>query len=730
MMPPRCRSIVDQSVGTSYATFSHDAESILLCHLHCPLSCNGCLQSTHTLEFLPILWRYRRVGGDKEAPLGVLGGHAEGAQLTVTSVETLNIIHGDFHLASSENIAVSRASHVLPGDAKDLLHVPPLSISQPELVHGGIYKIKSCAGSTVLDLNDSDRQSIIGYKWSEGTNQMWTLSDAGGGNWALQNIRYSRKYLGLSGSAAPGVKLRAVDDSVRWSIRPDGRAYTLSVPTDPGLAICLSTNGSVRLWPVERCNTQLWEFTEVSHMLPEGAKDMLHTPPLSPSQPKLVPGRTYMIKNCAGRIVLDLNDSDRQSIVGYKWSEGTNQMWTLSEAGGGNWTLQNIKYPRKYLGLSRNATPSVKLQAVDDSVHWSIRLKGHAYMLSLAINSGLTIEWKGSDVRLFPVDGHNTQLWEFTEVSHMLTEDAKDLLHTPPLSSSQPELVHGHIYKIKNCATYTALDLNDSDHQSIISYKWSGGTNQMWILAHAGGGSWTLQNVKHPRKYLGLSRSAAPGVTLRAVDDSVNWSIQSNGCAYMFVLYLVNSSGLAIEWNGSDVLLCPVDGHNTQLWEFTEVSHMLTEDAKNLLHIPPLSPSQPKLVHGRTYKIKNCATYAVLDLNDSDRQSIIGYKWSEGTNQMWTLSEAGGGNWTLQNVKRPRKYLGLPGSAAPGVKLRAVDDSVNWSIQSNGSAYTLSLANNSGLAVEWNGSDVLLSPVDGHNTQLWEFTEVQFEQTN
>ncbi|KAJ7772859.1 ricin B lectin domain-containing protein [Mycena maculata] len=244
----------------------------------------------------------------------------------------------------------------------------------------------------------------------------------------------------------------------------------------------------------------------------------------------------------------------------------------------------------------------------------------------------------------------------------------------------------------------------------------------MWTLSNAGGGNWTLQNVRYSRKYLGLSGSVAPSVKLRAVNDSVHWSIRSDGHAYM--LTVPNNSGLAIELNGSDIHLCPVDSHNTQLWEFTEVSHMLPEDAKDLLRIPPLSPSQPELVPGHTYKIKNCAAHTVLDLNDSDHQSIIGWKWGEGTNQMWTLSDAGGGNWTLQNVRYSRKYLGLSGSVAPGVKLRAVNDSVHWSICSDGHAYTLSVPDNSGLAIELNGSDILLCPVDGHNTQLWEFTEV------
>ncbi|KAJ6462499.1 ricin B lectin domain-containing protein [Mycena sanguinolenta] len=353
---------------------------------------------------------------------------------------------------------------MLPEDSKDLLHNLPPSASHPELVPGRTYKIKNCATQTVLDLNDSDRQSIVGWKWSEGTNQMWTLSDASGGNWTLRNVRYSRKYLGLSGSVAPGIKLRAVEDSVHWSICSNGHAYMLSVPNNPGLSIYLSTKGSsVLLWPVDGYNTQLWEFTDVSHMVPEELKDLLYIPPLLASHPELVSGHTYKIENCATHTVLDLHDSDHQSILRWKWSEGTNQMWTLSDAGGGNWTLRNVRYSRKCLGLSGSAAPGIKLRAVDDSIHWSIHSKGHAYTLSVPNNLGLAIELNDSDVLLCLVDGYNTQLWEFTEVSHMLPEDSKDI---PPPLTSQPELIPEGNYKIKNLVTHTVLDLNDSDHQS------------------------------------------------------------------------------------------------------------------------------------------------------------------------------------------------------------------------------------------------------------------------
>ncbi|KAF9523115.1 ricin B lectin domain-containing protein [Crepidotus variabilis] len=137
----------------------------------------------------------------------------------------------------------------------------------------------------------------------------------------------------------------------------------------------------------------------------------------------------------------------------------------------------------------------------------------------------------------------------------------------------------------------------------------------------------------------------------------------------------------------------------------------------------------PKPISGRSYKIGNCASKTWIDLNDSDKKSIIGYQAGGGANQLWTLIETSEGPWALRNCRDTNKYLGFGGKAASGTRLIAEDYGIQlFNLQSVGNSkyYSISVPGHDNLVIDMsassslNGNPILIYSKHGGPNQQWE----------
>ncbi|RXW19130.1 hypothetical protein EST38_g6727 [Candolleomyces aberdarensis] len=138
-----------------------------------------------------------------------------------------------------------------------------------EVQAGTRYRIVNAKGGTVIDLSASDGESVVGWDFHGGDNQIWEADSSEDGTWHFKNAANGR-YLAIAQEPGDGVKVVGSDEPFGWHIWPDEQdASTLRICLpNTVFNIDLSNHGdstpgtSVEIWGRWEGVNQTWRFEE------------------------------------------------------------------------------------------------------------------------------------------------------------------------------------------------------------------------------------------------------------------------------------------------------------------------------------------------------------------------------------------------------------------------------------------------------------------------------------
>ena len=202
----------------------------------------------------------------------------------------------------------------------------------------GTYEIINRNSSKVVDLDSSDRVTVIQYD-SRGTdNQRWQIRNADSGYVYLVNLMNGQA-LEASGSrersAVRGGPFRQAD-SQRWRIE-SGRDGSAVIASRNGGVLDVSDgsreNGA-RLQIFSPNNSGAQQFT-FRHVGPNAGGWRSGSQPGEPPQGAFGSSETYEIVNRNSNKLVDLDRNDGTSVIQWESTGADNQRWETQDAGSG-----------------------------------------------------------------------------------------------------------------------------------------------------------------------------------------------------------------------------------------------------------------------------------------------------------------------------------------------------------------------------------------------------------
>jgi len=213
----------------------------------------------------------------------------------------------------------------------------------------------------VLDWNQTDLRSLIGYQSHGGDNQKWLVEDAGGGLFYLRSLKSSQPYITFTGAAASMTNLQCTNSKFAFKIIPDSLDSSCLKIVHPGNQVCLdmsgggSSNGNpIILYTIHTGRNQAWVFTPF----------VTFDPDVSPF--------FFLTNNYTGTAA-DLA-SNNKNVVGGKKGDSPNQIWTTEPVD----KLKNLYYLRNvsqdtYLSISGSPSATNPLLSTSTKQVWEIR---------------------------------------------------------------------------------------------------------------------------------------------------------------------------------------------------------------------------------------------------------------------------------------------------------------------------------------------------------------------